>query len=470
MPQPPPIDEISQLFLSATAQDCRCYREAVRDVLQRHVSKAQVWLQEDWAAGGQFVVEVCRAKVRSCDAYLGLFGHRYGWIPPDHSKSITELEFGWAVERWPRQQAAPIFVFLPKPGSKADDELRASAAACFRDDSLDEASRRLQDERQSAFLNLVRSWAAGRILLFYEHEQELREKALSSVNHWNLALLHRALDDRRQATGNIPGDELGRIGREPQRRALADALAAFHDRPQQRAIAFLVHGRENHGQREFAEWLARADDPWEECGDDVVLHCGQPADADSSESLIRWACGELREPVTGDAGVAALAVALAAALAQRSLVFIQHNAGRQAQRLRHFCKDFWQPLLAALAARPPVGNGRLYWVVVDHDRLAGECGEAVCCDEANGDAVDYRRLLALPELGEISASQVRTWLGELRKSAGIVLGADRRNQIAECATRFGGNPKNVPDGNPPKVYDRLKREGFWANATSRKGQ
>ncbi|MCM8662001.1 DUF4062 domain-containing protein [Accumulibacter sp.] len=462
MPQPTQIAEISQIFLSATAQDCRSYREAVRDALQRNVDGAQVWLQEDWAAGGQFVVEVCRDKVCSRDAYLGLFGHRYGWIPPDHSKSITELEFGWALERWPRQQAAPIFVFLPLPGSEADDRLRAWAAACFRLECPDEASRRLQDQRQSAFLNLVRSWAAGRILLFYEHEQELREKAIASVNHWNLALLRRAIDDRRQVKGDIPADELGRIGREPQRRALTDALAAFHDRPGQRAVAFLVHGRENHGQREFAEWLARSDEPWDECGDDFSLHCGQPGDADSSESLIRWVGSELREPVIGEAAIEALAVAVAAALARRSLVFIQRSAGQQAQRLLHFCQDFWQPLLAALARRPAAGSGRLYWFVVDHACLAGECGGAVCSDEANGGAVDCERLLALPELGAITASQVRTWLGELRKSVGIDLGADRRQQIADYATH--------PDGNPANVYDRLQREGFWANATSRKGQ
>ena len=39
-------------------------------------------------------------RVKNCDAYMGLFGHRYGWIPPGFTRSITELDFRWAVEHW----------------------------------------------------------------------------------------------------------------------------------------------------------------------------------------------------------------------------------------------------------------------------------------------------------------------------------------------------------------------------------
>ena len=139
------ISEIAQIFLSATAQDCRKYREAVRDVVQDNVPQAKIFLQEDWAEGGHFVVDICRQRVRTCDAYMGLFGHRYGWKPPGHSHSITALKFAWAVERWP-QRAVPIFILLPEKGSEADVQLHDWASPYIERECPDEASRRQHDQ------------------------------------------------------------------------------------------------------------------------------------------------------------------------------------------------------------------------------------------------------------------------------------------------------------------------------------
>ena len=41
MPRAADIPEISQIFLSATAQDCREYREAVRDFVQANEPAVQ---------------------------------------------------------------------------------------------------------------------------------------------------------------------------------------------------------------------------------------------------------------------------------------------------------------------------------------------------------------------------------------------------------------------------------------------
>ncbi|MBL8423921.1 MAG: DUF4062 domain-containing protein [Candidatus Accumulibacter phosphatis] len=108
MPRATDIAKVAQVFLSATAQDCRVYREAVKAAVERNVKGGKVFLQRDWVAGGHFVVDVCQQEVNTCAAYIGPFGHRYGWIPPDHTRSITELEFRWAVERW-SQRDVPIF-------------------------------------------------------------------------------------------------------------------------------------------------------------------------------------------------------------------------------------------------------------------------------------------------------------------------------------------------------------------------
>lgn len=456
MPHAADIAEISQIFLSATAQDCRQYREAVRDFVQDNEASAKVFLQENWAEGGDFVVDVCAQRVKACEAYIGLFGHRYGWIPPGFTRSITELEFLWAVDRW-RQPVPPIFVLLPETGSEADGQLRDWALPYLDKDFPDENSRVHGTRTHQTFLASVVEWAAsdGRILVYYKNQLQLVGKALSSIQNWNRKLLREALAGRREAVGDIPAEELGRVGRDDQRTALSKALETFRDRPEQRAIAFLVHGPENHGQREFGEFLVRWEDEWE----DIKVHCGQASEPDSLDSLIRWTCGQLQEPVLGPASIEALAGVLAARLNRRSLVFVLRSSGRHPERLLTFLTGFWRPLLAALAAlatNAPSRGGRLYWFVIDHEKLPDDAGPDFKIDQLDDDNVDYRQLLALPPLAEIRALQVRQWLKELRASAGVNLGEERRREIAERVTQTDGKPANV--------YDRLTREGFWASA------
>jgi len=457
MPRAADIPEISQIFLSATAQDCREYREAVRDFVQANEPAAKISLQEDWAAGGEFVVDVCQGRVTACDAYMGLFGHRYGWIPPGFTRSITELEFRWAVERWAverwPQPVPPIFVLLPEKGSEADQNLSDWAKPLLEKEFPDEHARAEGLRAQQEFLaSVVKRFADGRILVYYRNQLQLVGKALSCILHWNQKLLRQADAGRKNPIGDIPGEELGRIGREPQQSALSKALEAFRERQGQRAIAMLVHGPENHGQREFAEFLSRWDDEWEGC----EVYPGQPADPDSLASLICWACGELRQPVLGAAGIDALAEVLAARLSRSSLVFVQRSAGRQVDRLAAFQSQFWQPLLTALGGRSPGGKGRLYWFVIEHAQLPSDPGPAIRSDALGAKDIDYQQLLALPALGEIDTQQVQRWLKELKKSAGMALDEDRRREIAMHATQ--------PDGKPSNVYNRLVLDGFWASA------
>ncbi|MEF8700472.1 MAG: DUF4062 domain-containing protein [Candidatus Accumulibacter sp. UW20] len=453
MPPAADIAEISRIFLSATAEDCREYREAVQTFVQDNETAAKIFPQENWADGGEFVVDVCARRVKECDAYMGLFGHRYGWVPPGFTHSITELEFRWAVERWP-QAVPPIFVLLPEKGSEADRSLLDWARLQLEKDFPDQDARAVATRAQQDFLATVANWAAnGRMLVFYRDPLQLVGKALSCIQHWNRKLLRQALAGRRLAVGDIPAEELGRIGREEQRRALSGALETFRERATPCAVAFLVHGPENHGQREFAEFVYRWDEEWE----DLPVHCGQPAEPDSVDSLLCWTCGQLQEPLLGPPRIDALADILAARLGRSSLVFVLRTAGHHADRLANFLSLFWQPLLSALSARSPAGRGRLYWFVVDHERLPDDPAKGIRQDRLDADDTDYRELLALPALGDLDSRQVQRWLKALKSSAGIALTEERRQEITERATR--------PDGKPPNVYDRLTREGFWVSAT-----
>lgn len=451
MPQPLVPAEISQLFLSATAQDCREYREAVRDFVLEHLPSAKISLQEEWAEGGKFVADVCKRKVHACDGYFGLFGHRYGWVPPGHEHSMTELEFRWAAERWCGREA-PIFVLQPVLGSEADLHLKEQAKLLHDRLSPEEAAR--DQASQLRFWEAVRSWARGRVLVLYRDRLQLVGKALSCVQNWNLELLRKAAEGRGGGRSrDIPADELGRIGRESQLRALSRALDAHRERLNEPAAAFLVHGSEHHGQREFAELLAHWDEEWE----GVEVHCGEPSELDDSSALIAWACSCLNVPVLGELNVDALASALSGRLRERSVVFVLRTLGRAPARLVTFQRQLWQPLLAALSSQAQGRVGRLYWFVIDHQPFAQSAADfavhAAPLDEAD---LDYEKLLILPELTALTARDVREWLKQLKKSVGISLPEPRRLALADAATM------SERDGLPAHVYNRLMLQGFWS--------
>lgn len=450
MPHEADIPEIRQIFLSATAQDCKAYREAVRDFIHDNIEQAKVFLQENWAEGGNFVEPVCKRKVDECDAYMGLFGYRYGWTPPLQRRSITELEFRWAVDRWNTGEA-PIFVLRPVPGSEADRHLRDQAAVFHG--KLSPAEAEADQAAQRTFLASVDQWASdGRIQVFYNGPTQLLGKALCCIKNWDQAVLRKASRSRFEAPGVIPGSELGQIGRAEHIDALSAALEALREHRAERAAAFLIHGPENHGQLEFVEFLRNWQDEWE----GMDIRCGQADEPDSAESLICWACSQLGEPLLGEPTIEALAGLLATRLASRSVVLILRTVGREARRLALFQQRFWQPLQAALAARPPGGKGRLYCFITDHAALADPPEAGFRADDLDADDLDYRHILALPPLGPIAAREVRSWLKELRKNAGITLDEDTRSAIATYAT--------TPDGTPPNVYNRLNLHGFWSRA------
>jgi len=41
----------------------------------------------------------CFEEIDSSEAFVGIYGHRYGFVPNSSSVSITELEFDYALDR-----------------------------------------------------------------------------------------------------------------------------------------------------------------------------------------------------------------------------------------------------------------------------------------------------------------------------------------------------------------------------------
>lgn len=87
---------MAKIYISSTYNDLKDYREAVYRALRR--MGHDVVSMEDYTASDQRPLDKCLSDLTTCDLYLGIFAWRYGFIPPNQNKSITELEFRKAVE------------------------------------------------------------------------------------------------------------------------------------------------------------------------------------------------------------------------------------------------------------------------------------------------------------------------------------------------------------------------------------
>ncbi len=94
-----------RVYISSTYADLADHRKEVCDKLRR--LGHDIARMEDYVASDERPVDKCIADVRSCDIYIGIFAWRYGYIPPGHDRSITELEYRAATEA-----GKPRLIFL----------------------------------------------------------------------------------------------------------------------------------------------------------------------------------------------------------------------------------------------------------------------------------------------------------------------------------------------------------------------
>lgn len=97
-----------RVFVSSTSKDLADHRAAVRDAILK--LGMHPIMMEHFPAMDANALDACQRKVLDCDLFVGIYAHRYGYIPADQGKSITELEYDWAVAA-----DLPRRVFVVKP-------------------------------------------------------------------------------------------------------------------------------------------------------------------------------------------------------------------------------------------------------------------------------------------------------------------------------------------------------------------
>ena len=100
------IDGRRVVMVSSTAIDLPRHRKGVLDACYRLDMFPK--MMEHLPAGGADAVSESHRLLDESDIYIGVFGFRYGYVPPGYDVSITELEYEWALAR----EGMPKLIFL----------------------------------------------------------------------------------------------------------------------------------------------------------------------------------------------------------------------------------------------------------------------------------------------------------------------------------------------------------------------
>lgn len=85
-----------KIYVSSTTEDLGEFRAQVADLIRR-LGHEPLFMGEQ-SASSRGAVERSLGDVASCDAYLGLFAFRYGYVAPDCEESVTVMEYRKAKE------------------------------------------------------------------------------------------------------------------------------------------------------------------------------------------------------------------------------------------------------------------------------------------------------------------------------------------------------------------------------------
>ena len=86
---------MSKVYVSSTFRDLRVCRQSVAEAVR--LLGHQDVAMEHYGAEPRPALEKCLRDVERSDVYVGMFGRRYGWVPPGSTQSITEQEYRQAV-------------------------------------------------------------------------------------------------------------------------------------------------------------------------------------------------------------------------------------------------------------------------------------------------------------------------------------------------------------------------------------
>jgi tetratricopeptide (TPR) repeat protein len=211
--------------LSSTYNDLIEHRKAAHDALEQlglHV----IWM-EAFGARPVESTKSCLDEVAECELFVGIYAHRYGYIPEGKDISITEQEFDHA-----QKLGKPIFGFI------VNEEHAWSPKHIEHD----------KKAKLDAFLSKVKRQPVE----FFTTPDNLANNIASSVGHYLSE--HKPIPDSQipiyqppKPTGNTLPQESFFVGREKERDIILSALS-----PESRTWGALIDGPGGIGKTALA--------------------------------------------------------------------------------------------------------------------------------------------------------------------------------------------------------------------------
>ena len=125
------MGQMTKVFVSSTYNDLVTYRDVVQRVM-RQAGAVAVGM-EDFGARDERPLDESLAVVAESDVFVGIYAHRYGFVPDGSQISITEAEYQHAISK-----SIPVFAYLiddnyPWPPKYVDQGEPANQLARFKD-------------------------------------------------------------------------------------------------------------------------------------------------------------------------------------------------------------------------------------------------------------------------------------------------------------------------------------------------
>jgi tetratricopeptide (TPR) repeat protein len=157
-------------MISSTVRDLPEHREKVMHACLR-LGRVHPDMMEHLSAEDANAAEISLRMVEDANLYLGVFGFRYGYVPPGSDISVTEMEYNRAVER-----GIPRLIFLihdDHPVKQADVETGDGAT------KLKVFKERLKTDRVVGFFKSADELS----LLVFQSLSKHRPRNLSAFNY-----------------------------------------------------------------------------------------------------------------------------------------------------------------------------------------------------------------------------------------------------------------------------------------------
>lgn len=154
-----------KVMISSTALDLPEHRKEVMDACLRQGMFPT--MMEHMPASDTEAISASLAPVDDADIYVGIFAHRYGYVPKENNPlqiSITEMEYNCAAER-----GIPRLIFIIDNAHPLGD---------FTIDDIETG------ENAVKLKNLKKRVGAEKVVAFFESPADLRAHVISGLSHY----------------------------------------------------------------------------------------------------------------------------------------------------------------------------------------------------------------------------------------------------------------------------------------------